>query len=143
MNQCSVLNSEKVKISKSVKQNSQDLASARILHCQAMDGAVLSDDSPCVDANDVVAGEGFGYCSKCLVVKCGLVIGRHDDGTVDDEKIGVGGRQTLTVADDWLIHRERQQPVGLAVGSAQLLQLVFKCNEIVVLLVIGKGGGYI
>ena len=70
------------------------------MHCAAVEGAVLDDDTLAVDANDVAVGEGVGDGLGGFVVEVGLSVGRVEHGIVDNEEVGVGGRQTLAVAID-------------------------------------------
>ena len=70
------------------------------MHCAAVEGAVLDDDTLAVDANDVAVGEGVGDGLGGFVVEVELTVGRVEHGTVYYEEVRVGGWQTLAVAID-------------------------------------------
>lgn len=62
-----------------------------------MKGAVLADEHTAVDGHYVVLREGFLQLATSKIVILGLTIGRKKDCIIDDEEIGVGGRQTVTI----------------------------------------------
>lgn len=112
------------------------------MHRQAVDGAVLTDDDTGVDRDDVPTGEGFADDAAGCGIEVGLGVGRHEDGSVDDEEIGVGGWQSLiiVVACPW--HWERLDAI-LRIGGAERLQLLLEGEEVGVLLVGRIGALYI
>ena len=87
-----------------------------------MQRAVLADDGAAVDAYDVAIGEGLADDVHGLLVKVGLTVGGYEDGTVDDQIVGVGGGQPLgIVVVDGAGQGQAQQAVGAAVEGAQRL----------------------
>ena len=58
---------------------------------------MLADEDATVDGHDVVLGEGLLQLATGKVVVLRLSIGGHQHGTIDNEKVGVGGGQTMTV----------------------------------------------
>ena len=66
-----------------------------ILHGATVQGAVLFDDSPAVDAYDFPVREGFANDVHSLCVKIGLIIGWYQYGTINDQIVGIGGRQPV------------------------------------------------
>ena len=67
------------------------------LHGGAVEGAVLADEDAAVDGHDVVAREGFLQLRAGQFVVGGLAVGRHEYGVVDDEEVGVGGREAMAI----------------------------------------------
>lgn len=61
-----------------------------------MQGAVLLDDGTAVDAYDLPIWESLANRAHRLLVEVGLVIGGNQYRSVDDEVVGIGGRQSLT-----------------------------------------------
>ena len=57
---------------------------------------MLFDDGSAVDAHDLPVWESLANDAHRLCVEVGLRIGRHEDGTIDDEVVGIGGRQSVT-----------------------------------------------
>ena len=64
-----------------------------------MEGAVLLDDSATVNANNLAVGEDLTDDAHGLCIEVGLRIGRYQYRTVDDELVGIGGWETVTVND--------------------------------------------
>ena len=62
-----------------------------------MKGAVLADEHTAIDGHNVVLREGFLQLATSEIVILWLTIGGKKDGVVDDEEIGIGGRQTVTI----------------------------------------------
>ena len=65
-----------------------------------MEGAVLLDDGTTVDADDLAIGIGLADDTHGLGIKVGLSVGGHEDGTIDDQIVGVGGWQTVAIVID-------------------------------------------
>ena len=84
-----------------------------------MERAVLPDNGPTVDTDYLPVREGFANDSQGLVVEVGLSISRTEHGTVDDEKVGIGGRQPVFSIIDGMGHWQFLQGVGLAVEGAE------------------------
>ena len=110
-----------------------------------MQASMLLNNCPAVDAYDFPVRKGFADDAHRLLVQVGLVVGWHQDGTVDDQVVGIGGRKAGIVlggspADcstfgrrllvDGAGQREAQQAVGLAVKGAQVLQFLFHFVEV-------------
>ena len=62
-----------------------------------MKGAVLANEHTAIDGHNVVLGEGFLQLATSEIVILRLTIGGKKYGLVDDEEIGIGGRQTVTI----------------------------------------------
>ena len=60
-----------------------------------MQRPVLLDNSPTVNANNLSVRESLLDDVHRLLVKVWLVVGRHQYSTVDDQVVGIGGRQTI------------------------------------------------
>lgn len=58
---------------------------------------MLTNEDAAVDGNDVVFGEGFLQLSAGEVVILRLTIGGEKDSTVDDEEVGVCGREAMAI----------------------------------------------
>ena len=101
---------------------------------------MLTDEYGAVDANDFMVWKGELQLTACLFVVGGLAIGGAEDGAVDDEEIGVGGRESLVAVADGVGHGKGNQAVGTAVGGAECLQLGFHVLEVGMLGVGGVGG---
>lgn len=67
------------------------------LHRAAMKGAVLLDEAAAVDAHNLAVGESLANNAQGLCIKIGLGIGRYQYGIVDDQKVGIGGRQAVAM----------------------------------------------
>lgn len=111
-----------------------------VLHGAAVQGTVLADDGPAVDAYDVPVGEGLADDAHGFLVEVGLVVGGYQDGTIDDEVVGIGGGEAvcwllafgnlLLAVVDGAGQRQAQQAVGPSVEGAQLLQFLFHEQEV-------------
>ena len=108
-----------------------------------MQAAVLFDNASTVDADDLPVGEGLTDDSQRFGVEVGLSVGGTEYGTVDDEEVGVGGRQTVVAVVDGSGHREFLQTVGPSVDGAEGLQLFFHQPQLVVLFVLGVVAAHI
>ena len=65
-----------------------------------MQAAVLFDNASTVDADDLPVGEGLTDDSQRFGIEVGLSIGGTEYGIVDDEEVGVGGREAVTLTID-------------------------------------------
>lgn len=112
-----------------------------------MQRTVLANQHTAVDAYNLAAREGFlQHLSRPLVVGR-LVIGRVEHGIVNDEEVGVGGRQSLVafvldgigeVALEYGVgHWQWQQAVRLAVGRTEGAELLLHGLKLVVMDVVG------
>ena len=64
-----------------------------ILHCAAMDAAMLFDDTAAVDGHYLAVGEDGGNALySCLVVRW-LIVCRDENSTIYNKVVGIGGRQ--------------------------------------------------
>ena len=66
-----------------------------ILHGATVQGAVLLNDSPTVDAYDFPVREGFANDAHGLCVEVWLCIGGYQYGTIDNQIVGISCRQTV------------------------------------------------
>ena len=83
-----------------------------------MERTVLTDDGTAVDGDDFTVGIGEGDGAECLGVEVGLSVGGDEDGTVDDEVVGIGGGEAVVAIVDGTGKRESQQTIGTAVEGA-------------------------
>ena len=86
---------------------------------------MLLDDATAVDANDLAFREGLANESQGLCVEIRLIIGGNQHSAIDNEEIGVGGWQALTLKDDRAWHRQFYQLIRLALNGAETAQLLF------------------
>jgi hypothetical protein len=60
-----------------------------------MERAVLTDDGATVDAYDFTVGESLADDAQSFGVEVGLGIGGNEDSAVDNQIVGIGGRQSI------------------------------------------------
>ena len=65
------------------------------LHRAAVERAMLDDDGAAVNADNLAVGEGIGDYCGCLGIEVWLGVCGIQYRSVDDEEIGVCGRQTF------------------------------------------------
>ena len=68
-----------------------------VLHGRAMQRAVLADENAAIDRYDVVFRESFLQLTPGMLVVLRLPVRGHEDSTVDDEEVGVGGRKPMSI----------------------------------------------
>ena len=61
---------------------------------------MLLDDGTTVNANNLPVWECLPYNAHGLFVQIGLIVGRHQYGTVHHKIVGVGRRQTVSIVID-------------------------------------------
>ena len=66
---------------------------------------MLSDYHTGVDTDDIEAGEGERDGLTGNGVEVGLIVSGNKNGTIEDDEIGVGGRQPFTVIENGVGHR--------------------------------------
>ena len=107
-----------------------------------MQGAVLADEDAAIDGHDVVLGEGSLQLAAGEVVVLRLTVGGKEDGVVDNEEVGVGGGQAVTIVgvEDgrWQGEREQLKIENWKLRN-ELLKLLFHRLEGFVVLVVGIG----
>ena len=90
-----------------------------------MDASVLFDDTPAVDGHRLTVGESALDDSHGLGIVFRLMVGGHQNRSVQNQEIGVGGGQLFSV---FVIDRrgewQFQQTVGLSVKCPQVQQLL-------------------
>ena len=108
-----------------------------------MERAVLADDSAAVDGDHLPVGEGLRDEAEGLGVEVGLVVGRAEYCPVDDEEIGIGGRQTIPHRAQTVIrlvdrsrHGKSEQTVGTPLDGTERLELFLHEPEFDILLVV-------
>ena len=104
---------------------------------------MLADDGTTVDANDITTWECLADDAKCLAVKVGLVVGRTEHGSVDNQEVSIGGWQPFSFVEDGSWHGQLQQPIGSAVKGTKCLQLLFHQLQFSVLFVVRIVAPYI
>ena len=62
-----------------------------------MQGTMLKNEHSAIDADDLTVGKRFLQLCECFLVFFCLMIGRHQYRSVDDEKIGMGGRKPIAL----------------------------------------------
>ena len=90
-----------------------------------MEGTVLLDDGAAIDAHDFAVRIGLTDNTHGLGIKVGLSVGGHEDGTIDDQIVGVGGGQTVALVVYGTGQGEPEQAIGLVVKRAQRFELLF------------------
>ena len=75
---------------------------------------MLTDDGTTVDADDVASREGFANNAQGLGIKVRLVVCRHQYSPVDNQEVGVSGREPIFTVIDGVGHGQLHQSVGLA-----------------------------
>ena len=112
---------------------------------------MLTDEDTAVDADDVVMGKGLLELAPRLFVVVRLCVGGVEDGSVDDEEIGVGGWEAVTLVCrkhwgevlfvDGCRHWERDEPIGLSREGVQLTQFLLHELQFGKMFVEGVGTG--
>ena len=83
---------------------------------------MLGDEWTAVNADDVVFWECLAELLFCLEVRAGVAVSGHQDGSIDDEEVGVSSRKSCPVlVEDSLRHRQRDEAVRLAFQRAERL----------------------
>ena len=103
-----------------------------------MKGAVLADEHTAIDGHNVVLREGFLQLATSEIVILWLTIGGKKYGLVDDEEIGICGRQTVTIVgvEDRRWQRERKKsPLLTSPKGEKAFQLRFHGGEGFVVLI--------
>ena len=57
---------------------------------------MLLDDGAAIDAHDFAARIGLTDNTHGFGVEVGLSVGGHEDGTIDDQIVGVGGGKAIS-----------------------------------------------
>ena len=98
---------------------------------------MLANDGSGIDGDDVAVGEGFADDAKGFRVVFGLTINRREDGTIENQEVGVGRRQALSFLfprssflgnrflENCIWHWQSKQSIGLSVGSLKAFELLF------------------
>ena len=118
----------------------------RQLHGEAVDASVLADDGERIYSYHVSVWEGKLNLSLRLLVLLRLVVRRINHGTVQNQEVGIGGRQSVALAVlvcsqsvalviDGIRHREFQQSVRVSLVGEELLQLLLQRLEILILII--------
>ena len=119
----------------------------RQLHGEAVDASVLADDGDRIYSYHVSVWEGKLNLSLRLLVLLRLVVRRINHGTVQNQEVGIGGRQSVSLAVpvcsqsvalviDGIRHRELQQSVRVSLVGEELLQLLLQRLKILILLIL-------
>ena len=107
---------------------------------------MLADDGERIYSYHVSVWEGKLNLSLRLLVLLRLVVSRINHGTVQNQEVGIGGRQSFALAVpvcgqsvalviDGIRHRELQQSVRVSLVGEELLQLLLQRLEILILLI--------
>ena len=91
---------------------------------------MLADDSACVESDDGMVGKGLLDNAEGPGIVVGLGVGGYDDRSVEDDEIGIGGRQTVAFFIDGVGHGQRQEPIGLTLWSPEHAQFFLEHLEI-------------
>ena len=105
---------------------------------------MLLDDGAAIDADDFAVGIGLTDNTHGFGIKVGLGIGGHQDGAIDDQVVGIGGGETVTVSDGIADHttfghgriidrtgeRELQKAVGTAFEGAECTKFFFHQGQV-------------
>ena len=101
-----------------------------VLHRAAVKTTMLADDRTTVDAHNIAVRERLANGMKCFCVEVGLGVGRHQNGTVDNQIVSVGCWQTIVAIIDRTGQRQLQETVRASVHGAKSLQLLFHEGEV-------------
>lgn len=108
------------------------------LHRQAVDGAMLADDGSGIDGDDVAVGKCLADDAKGFRVVFGLTVNGGEDGSVENQKVGVGRRKALSFLlprssflgnrflENCIRHWQSKQSIGLSVGGSEAFELLFQ-----------------
>ena len=108
-----------------------------------MDASVLADDGERIYTDDFSVREGELDLLSGFLVFLWLVVGRVNHGSIQDEEVGVSGWQSVAIIIDCVRHRQFQQSVRIAFEGEELLELSFKCLEILILFILRIVAPYI
>lgn len=109
---------------------------------------MLADDGSGIDGDDVAVGEGFADDAKGFRVVFGLTVNGREDGTIENQEVGVGRRQALSFLfplssflgnrflENRFRHRQSKQSIGFSVGSSEAFELLFQRLKIGKLLIV-------
>ena len=96
---------------------------------------MLANEDAAIDADDLAVGEGIVQHLGSTLVIVRLIVGRIEYCTIDDEEVGVGGRQTLVAFAGYCIgkvrfedgsgKRKSQEAEGFAIDGAKPFELLF------------------
>ena len=87
-----------------------------------MQAAVLGDEYAAIYADDFMLWKCLLELSLGLDVGFRISVSWHQDGSVDDEEVGVGGRQPIAFSVECgLCHRQWNQAIGVAFLRAERL----------------------
>ena len=114
-----------------------------------MQGTMLKNQRKAINGNDFSVRKSLLEPSKCHSILVGLVVSGDKDGTIDDEEIGMRGRQSFALFVIAGIRQgKRVEGVGLSVEGAKGKQFLFHRLQFFVVLVgwiitfhIGNGSG--
>ena len=126
----------------------------RQLHGEAVDASVLADDGERIYSYHVSVWEGKLNLSLRLLVLLWLVVRRINHGTVQNQEVGIGGRQSVALAVlvcsqsvalviDGIRHRELEQAIRVSLEGEKFLELLFEGMEVLILLIFGVVTTYI
>ena len=66
---------------------------------------MLADKGAAVNANYFISEEGLPKHLGSTTVVVGLIVGGIEHGFVQDEEVGIGGRQAFAIFEDSIGHR--------------------------------------
>ena len=108
---------------------------------------MLANEDAAIDANDFAFGEGVAQHLGSTLVVVRLVVGRIEHGSINDEEVGIGSRQTLVSFADHSIgevrfkdgsgERESQQSEWFAFDGAKSFELLFHLLQGFVMDIVG------
>ena len=104
---------------------------------------MLFDDASTVDADNFPVGEGLADDVQGFGIEVGLSVSGTEHSAVDDEEIGIGSGEPVSVFVDRTGHGQFHETVGLAVDGAESSQLRFHQPQFFVLLVFRVVATYI
>ena len=114
----------------------------RELHRRAMQRTMLADEHAAVDGYDVMFGECFLQLPTGELIVLGLAVGGHQNCSVYNQEIGIGGRQTvpiLGVVDGSWKREGDEAPLLTSLGREETMQLLLHRLEGLIVLVGGVG----
>lgn len=113
------------------------------LHGYAMERTMLGNQGTAIDTDDFASNKDIGQnFERCRVLT--IIIGGNENGPIDDEKVGIGGGQPVTIfGKAGLGPGQGDQPVGGTLGCAQSAKFDLHGGEGLKMFVLGIIAAYI
>ena len=96
---------------------------------------MLTDDRTGIDTDNFSVGKSLLKLCHCFCIVSRLCVGGAENGTIENDKICIRGRQSLAIGNDSVGEGEGNEPIGCSLARAQQFQLFFHSFEIFILFV--------